>query len=400
MGTLEEIGFQDGAFFTRHGDCSTPKNGGHTALCWLMQEENWHQFQGAENKTISYAAFDPIAAEGTAYPIRATVFLVPGWWESILRHTKTAYDLAVRNAHLGFRVVVIEHRGQGRSDRLVPDDGPAAYGSIGPAAKGEPGYLYERSYVDNFEYYADDLAALIALEGTTERNYAIAHSMGAAAVTRYLEREGDAAQLDRVALCAPMFDTPGLEAAFSGDIRNIDVILAVDTPAAERDGQQSTLAGLAGNPAPSDYALGQGAYEVDHITEPDPDGQSSLSVARVNFLTTIMQYYPEGRLGGTTYRWYAEAYRGMERIRNDAAKVTKPVILFHGDSDNTVGPTGHDTVCKGASDCTLVHGGQMSDTNPDAELMPVLSDAEHGLTMERDSVRSAVLTRAVEFLLE
>ena len=63
------------------------------------------------------------------------IVVCPGRIESYIKYAELAYDLF----HLGFDVLIIDHRGQGLSGRMLPDT--------------------HRGHVDNFSDYVDDLAA-------------------------------------------------------------------------------------------------------------------------------------------------------------------------------------------------------------------------------------------------
>lgn len=86
------------------------------------------------------------------------IVVCPGRIESYIKYAELAYDLF----HLGFDVLIIDHRGQGLSGRMLPDT--------------------HRGHVDNFSDYVDDLAAFWQQEvqpGPWRKRYILAHSMGA-----------------------------------------------------------------------------------------------------------------------------------------------------------------------------------------------------------------------------
>ncbi len=77
---------------------------------------------------------------------------------------EVAYDLF----HCGFDVMIIDHRGQGRSGRLLSDT--------------------HRGHVVNFSDYVDDLAALWqqqVVPGHWRKRFILAHSMGGAIATLF-----------------------------------------------------------------------------------------------------------------------------------------------------------------------------------------------------------------------
>ena len=91
---------------------------------------------------------------------------IPVRIESYVKYAELAYDLF----HLGFDVLIIDHRGQGRSGRLL----------------GDP----HLGHVNRFNDYVDDLAAFWQQEvqpGPWRKRYILAHSMGGAISTLFLQ---------------------------------------------------------------------------------------------------------------------------------------------------------------------------------------------------------------------
>ncbi|EJS86842.1 putative lysophospholipase L2, partial [Pasteurella multocida subsp. multocida str. Anand1_buffalo] len=93
------------------------------------------------------------------------VILVNGRAENLLKWTELAYDFYQQ----GYDVLVFDHRGQGYSQRLLPD--------------------HEKGYIDEFRFYADDMAILLAKISALypyENQHILAHSLGALISTYYL----------------------------------------------------------------------------------------------------------------------------------------------------------------------------------------------------------------------
>src|SRR5690554_467165 len=96
---------------------------------------------------------------------KAVVFICPGRIEAALKYQETVYQLAQEN----YAVVVVDHRGQGFSDRL--SDNP------------------HHGHIDQFQDFVDDLDAVIqhATQYVAELpQYLLAHSMGGAIAALYL----------------------------------------------------------------------------------------------------------------------------------------------------------------------------------------------------------------------
>lgn len=94
----------------------------------------WHQrdeaeFTGVDKVPVRFVRF--CAANNDRL-----VVICPGRIESYVKYAELAYDLF----HSGFDVMIIDHRGQGRSGRLLSDT--------------------HRGHVVRFSDYVDDLAAL------------------------------------------------------------------------------------------------------------------------------------------------------------------------------------------------------------------------------------------------
>ena len=95
--------------------------------------------------------------------VRKLMILVNGRAENMLKWTELAYDFYQQ----GYDVLLFDHRGQGYSQRIIPQKG----------------------HLDEFRFYTDDMAKII--EKTTalyayQAQYILAHSLGALISTYYL----------------------------------------------------------------------------------------------------------------------------------------------------------------------------------------------------------------------
>ncbi len=106
---------------------------------------------------------------------------LPGVLKLYVKYAELAYDLF----HLGFDVLIIDHRGQGPSGRLLADP--------------------HLGHVNRFNDYVDDLAAFWQREvqpGPWRKRYILAHSMGGAISTLFLQRHPGVCD---ASVTAPMF---------------------------------------------------------------------------------------------------------------------------------------------------------------------------------------------------
>lgn len=122
---------------------------------WHQREED--EFMGVGEIPVRFVRFRDEKND-------RVIVVCPGRIESYIKYAELAYDLF----HLGFDVLIIDHRGQGLSGRMLPDT--------------------HRGHVDNFSDYVDDLAAFWQQEvqpGPWRKRYILAHSMGGAISTLF-----------------------------------------------------------------------------------------------------------------------------------------------------------------------------------------------------------------------
>lgn len=124
---------------------------------WRQRDEA--EFTGVDDIPVRFVRF-------RAQHHDRVVVICPGRIESYVKYAELAYDLF----HLGFDVLIIDHRGQGRSGRLLADP--------------------HLGHVNRFNDYVDDLAAFWQQEvqpGPWRKRYILAHSMGGAISTLFLQ---------------------------------------------------------------------------------------------------------------------------------------------------------------------------------------------------------------------
>ena len=115
---------------------------------WRQREEA--EFTGVDNVPVRFVRF-------CAKSHDRVVVICPGRIESYVKYAELAYDLF----RSGFDVMIIDHRGQGRSGRMLSDT--------------------HRGHVVNFSDYVDDLAAFWQQQvapGRWRKRFILAHSMG------------------------------------------------------------------------------------------------------------------------------------------------------------------------------------------------------------------------------
>lgn len=302
---------------------------------WRRREER--EFAGIEKVLIRYACF-------TSPQHDKVILLVPGRIESYLKYSELAYDLY----HCGYDVFIIDHRGQGRSGRLLQDP--------------------HRGHVSAFDDYVDDLAQLWQQEIAVNKyrcRYALAHSMGGAILTLLLAQKPQA--LDAVVLVAPMF---GICLPMPEWMVKPILNWAEKRPTV-REG----------------YALGAGKWR-------------SLSFG-INLMTHSNERYrrnlrfyadnPAIRLGGPTYHWVHEGMEAGKRILGLVPNIHTPILLLQAGKDKIVDNRAQDLFCeamrKAGHPC---EGGKPR----------VIAGARHEILFERDDMRSEALNAIIEFYIQ
>lgn len=273
---------------------------------------------------------------------RGVVLLLTGRSESVEKYVETAGDLNAR----GFAVRALDWRGQGLSDRLLPQRQPG--------------------HVEDFGVLVEDLAEVVervvqpGLDGRPL--IVLGHSMGGLVGLRFLAEHPGHVRL--AAFTAPMVDVLAL--------RQGGRMLARLAAVAVRRGHGGR------------YAFGQHDY--------DPD----THVFRNNWLTgdperfetqkRAFQANPDLRVGGVTWGWLLAADRSTRILLQPdyARRIDVPVLIASAGRERLVSNAAHRHLARMLPDCTLK-------TYP-ASL--------HEILMERDVIRDAFWADFDRFLAD
>lgn len=299
---------------------------------WQTREEG--EFTGVGLVPIRYVRF--ISAQHDK-----VILLCPGRIESYVKYPELAYDLF----HCGYDVVIIDHRGQGRSGRLLQDS--------------------HRGHVEEFEHYVDDLETLYQKEIASRdyrHRYALAHSMGGAILTLMLVRQPKA--FDAVVLASPMF---GIFLPMPLWMANRILEWAEKRPAL-RDG----------------YALGTGKWRAR------PFGINELTHSRERYRRNLRFYAddPGLRVGGPTYHWVREGVLAGKGILGKAKDISTPLLLLQAGADKVVDNRAQNLFCK-----AMTAAGQPCEGGKPW----VIDGARHEILFEKDSMRAEALEAIVAF---
>jgi len=277
---------------------------------------------------------------------RGAVVIVNGRTESFLKYQEVVADL-VRQ---GYSVYTYDHRGQGFSERLLPD---------------EP----QKGHVRRFDDYVDDLQTFVGtvVKRTSHtRLFALAHSMGGGIVTRHLERFPGT--FSAAALSSPMHQP------------NARIIFSADSSCA-----WFKLSGWAFSTAWAGFVAKPYAHKAY-----DPERNIyTHSPQRWERVLQGEAEHPEVKLGGPTRGWADEACTASDDMIDEARLVTTPVLVLQAGEDAAVTREGQDRFC-----AALAQGGQ----NRCETGKPVrFEGARHELLIESDAYRVPAMNAILDF---
>ena len=273
---------------------------------------------------------------------RGLCLLLNGQTEFIEKYFEVIDELRDR----GFCVVTFDWRGQGGSDRLLPDP--------------------RKAHIEDFAAYDQDLdivmrdvvkpmAAELNLQPIT-----LAHSMGGNILLRRLH--DNPGEFAAAILCAPMLGINPRGAPW-WLVERIAFHLSRKTPSTE------FVWGMAGR---------------DQLTLPFALQIVTSDPQRYARTQALLAAHPDLRLNGPTWGWLAAALHAIALLRSPgyAETIRTPALLLGA---------GHDRVCDSAA------ARQFAARLPHAQFVEI-ADAEHEILMEREIFRIQLWTAFDEFL--
>ncbi|WP_323925211.1 alpha/beta fold hydrolase [Aeromonas veronii] len=290
------------------------------------------EFKGKDGVTIRYAALRQAKVD-------RAILIVNGRVESYLKYQELAWDLWRQ----GYSLYLIDHRGQGMSDRMLDDP--------------------QKGYVDQFDDYVVDMKQFhdqIIMADQPAKLFLLAHSMGGAISARYLERWPD--DIKAAVLSSPMLGI---------NLGGLPKWLA--------KGLASTIGTVGGWLGEPPYGPGQGAYQ-DHGFA---DNGLTHSQSRYQAFRQIYEQHPQIKLGGATAHWIYQGITGADAAIADAGAIKTPLLVLQAGNDSVVDNTAQDRFCTIAK----CEGGK-----------PLrIEGAWHELFIESDDKRQPALTAMVDF---
>lgn len=290
---------------------------GEIAAFW--QQGSFSDFSGVKNTRINYAFFkhnddaSQSAFNDQAPFYRQCLIIASGRSEGYLKYKELSFDLF----NLGFNVFVIDHRGQGLSERALENP--------------------HKGYVEDFQYYVDDFATFIddivsphcTVNGNTHKPYLLAHSMGGAIAARYLQDYPN--RIQAAVLSSPMlgFNSGGIPAIIAESVVKTTAQLNQwfdDTPW---------------------YFFGQNDFDQQGEAYNDFDSNILMhSTIRFQQFTELYRQTPAIQLGGVTVWWLRESIKALETIFARLDKITTPTFVIQAGDDKIVNNQAQNDFCQ------------------------------------------------------
>ncbi len=293
-------------------------------------------FQGINNKKVSTVSI--VAGNSKAIVINQ------GRNESVLKYKEVAFDL---NQH-GYDLFLIDHRGQGFSERLGGD--------------------LHRGHVSNFQDYVDDFNSYINsldLKKHYLHRYLLSHSMGGAISALYLEQYKHPFQAS--AFLSPMFSIN-----LGGIPNSLAKIIMYSS--------DQVCSWFDDKPC---YVFAGGSY--DNKTFIDNDLCSSER--RFNSAQATFVNHPETQLGSPTMHWLVTSISATEQAIKNSSKINIPVLIIQAGTDTVVSGNGQKYFYDNLPDCDFNH-------------FLSIPGAKHELLLESDMYRIPALTATLRFFHE
>lgn len=281
---------------------------------------------GRDGKRLRTATWD--AAPGM--PPRGVCVLLSGQTEFIEKYGEVIAELRKR----GFAVATMDWRGQGHSDRALPDT--------------------RKAHIEKFSQYDDDFSIfmdqIVRPMIAGKPPIALAHSMGGHILLRALhDRPAD---FTAAVMTAPMIAVQSR--GYPAWLARAVCFIAFQCGAC------------------TDWVFGMEKRDPLHMEF--EDNLVTSDRARYARVKALIAADPQIRLSGPTWGWLEAAYHSMKQIAAPgyAEAITTPVLIFGAGRDRIV-----DTDATHAFAGRLPHGTYIE-----------IHEAEHEILMENDIVRA------------
>lgn len=313
---------------------STLSNNYNSAIITFWdQHAQSHYFQGVDSKNIHTVAI----TSGND----KVIVISQGRNESVLKYKEVAYDLHQQ----GYDLFLIDHRGQGFSERFGGDQ--------------------YRGHVEDFQDYVDDLNQYVTsleLDKKYNHRYLLSHSMGGAISALYLQQ----------------YTHPFHASAFFSPMLSINLGILPSFLAKIIAYSSAEVCSWFNDKAcyvPAGKGYKNKRFSGNHITQSETRFHSS----QIGF-----KNFPETQLGDATMRWVATSISATEQAIENADKINIPIVIMEAGSDDIVTVTGQRSFFENLTKC-------------DFNEFVTINNAQHEILLERDEFRIPAISRTLQF---
>ncbi|EWH11767.1 lysophospholipase L2 [Catenovulum agarivorans DS-2] len=315
------------------------------------REANWQGFIAQEitpfwqcyHQAIELTTLDGLTQSCATFrhpQAKRNIILLPGRVETYPKYQEVIFDLFNTQAN----VFVIDHRGQGHSQRMLKST--------------------QKGHVAHFNHYAEDLEQALAYTRFIDNDLptsVVAHSMGGAIALNWLHLYQP--NIDKLVLCAPML---GINAGLLPQKTAFYIACFVDRINRIFKSEPG-------------YFFGQQPYNRPDFS----DNVLTGSKVRFDFGQDIQA---QCKLGGVTTTWLKEALRLINRLPSQSRFLNCDVLLLQAEKDVVVSLPAQDKWHEYASEF---------DKNV---IKRLVKNARHEILMESDDIRAEVITQIRHFL--
>jgi lysophospholipase len=284
------------------------------------------QFAGQNGALIRYKVFaQKNAAEG--------IVISNGYHEDMGLYAELIFDLF----QAGYSVYILDHRGQGLSDRLITK--------------------HDRGYIDEFKWMVRDLHSFVnnvVAKNQNTKLHLLSHSMGGAIAALYLET----------------YKKNFVSAVFSAPMLKINTGKWNEVAALEYSRVQCLIGHC------DEFAQDP----VDPLTVSLENNELTYSAARYKIRTDRFLEEPPGRFFAPSYGWIKEAIAGSRAARMHPRNIHIPILILQATDDTIVIDGPQNKFCSQVQSCELVS-----------------FKSKHSIFIGADSSRAPALAKTIEF---
>ncbi|MGB0452157.1 MAG: alpha/beta fold hydrolase [Bacteriovoracaceae bacterium] len=297
---------------------------------------NLRSFQSFDKTRISY--FAPKLKRS-----QKALIILTGRTEPAVSYFEHIHDLLP----LGHDIYILDHRGQGFSDRP----------HLKKEFKNKYNHPeYQKGHIKSFSHYTKDFEFFLKKNLKSYKTIDVmAHSMGAAVTLDLLLSTN--IKINKIVLTVPMLKIP-LPGPYSFTKTLLHFLNSIGFSESYIPGE-----GLK-NPKPE--------FEKNRV---------SSSKTRWTMDRKIDNEFRETSLGGVTFGWVNEAVKVSEKIFNNRDSFNRSILLFDVDTELISDNSRTESFCRANSKCQYIK----------------LKDAKHEVLIERDEIRNLMFQKIYDY---